>query len=73
MNYFEALELFELEPSASYEAIEARYRELSKRYHPDLQGGSPEKMAVVNVAYDVLKRQSSAVSTIITTGVPERQ
>ncbi len=71
MDYFRALELFELEPSAGDNAIEARYRELSKLYHPDTAGGSSEKMALVNVAYGILKRHSRAVSTIITTGVPD--
>lgn len=32
------------------ELIEGRYRELAKRYHPDLPGGSHEKMALLGQA-----------------------
>ena len=34
--------------------IKDRKRQLAKRYHPDLQGGSAQKMALVNDAADVL-------------------
>src|SRR3546814_18233132 len=30
--------------------VEKRYRELSKKHHPDQAGGSPEKMAELNRA-----------------------
>ncbi len=36
------------------EVIKDRKRRLAKRYHPDLKGGSVQKMALVNDAADVL-------------------
>lgn len=47
-----------VDPSASDEEITAAYRRLARKYHPDLNGGSPEaeeKMKEVNTAYDLVR------------------
>jgi len=36
--------------------LKARYRDLSKRYHPDKEGGSLEKMQEINAEYDAVVR-----------------
>ena len=43
-----------LEPDASDDEVKAAYRRLAKKYHPDVNGGSPEaeaKMKEINAAY----------------------
>ena len=43
-----------LEPGASDDEVKAAYRGLAKKYHPDVNGGSPEaeaKMKEINAAY----------------------
>jgi curved DNA-binding protein CbpA len=47
-------------PTAEDFVIEAAYRALSKRYHPDRYGGSDahEKMSAINEAYEVLGNAS---------------
>lgn len=42
-----------IEKSATDEQIKTSYRELAKKYHPDV-GGDPEKMKELNVAYTTL-------------------
>ena len=62
-------EVLGLTPGASDDEIKAAYRKLAKKYHPDLNGGSPEaerKMKEVNDAYTYLiknKGQGSYGST----------
>jgi formylglycine-generating enzyme required for sulfatase activity len=48
--------ILEVPPGASQEALQASYRALCKKYHPDtrLPGASSEKMALLNEAYAVL-------------------
>ncbi len=44
--------------NATDEEVTAAYRRLARRYHPDLNGGSPEaeeKMKEVNTAYDLIR------------------
>jgi len=50
-------EVLGVQPDAPAEVIEAAYRALSKRYHPDARGPhvSSEKFARVTEAYDVLR------------------
>jgi DnaJ-class molecular chaperone len=50
----EALDILGLPRVVSYKDIKHRYKEISKRVHPDC-GGSSEEMAKVNEAYAILK------------------
>lgn len=55
---FEAMALMGLEPPVTLEMIKARYKELAKKHHPDLNGGcakSEELLKHVNMAYTILK------------------
>ncbi len=49
-----ALEVLELPVMVSYEDIKKRYRELSRRYHPDFNH-KEDKMRALNEAYALLK------------------
>ncbi|NPA73354.1 MAG: DnaJ domain-containing protein [Epsilonproteobacteria bacterium] len=49
-----ALKTLELAPFVSIKEIKDRYREMSKKYHPDICGDE-EKMSLINEAYEVLK------------------
>lgn len=54
----EALAIMGLEPPITLEGIKARYKELAKKHHPDLNGGcakSEEILKSVNMAYTILK------------------
>lgn len=56
-NYYEILEV---SPKASKDVIEAVYKQLAKKYHPDLQqgikrAGADTKMKEINLAYETLK------------------
>lgn len=53
-------------PSASDDEIKAAYRKLAKKYHPDLNQGSPQaeaKMKEVNEAYTVLIKRKNQTET----------
>jgi curved DNA-binding protein CbpA len=39
---------------APIEVIQAAYRSLARKYHPDKTGGTPEAMKSINAAYEVL-------------------
>src|SRR5262245_30234786 len=47
-------EILQVHPSAEPEVIESAYRRLARKYHPDL-GGSTERMAELNAAYEILR------------------
>ena len=50
-------------PNASDEEIKKAYRDLAKKYHPDLHPGDPEcerKMNEINAAYEQIKNPQSA-------------
>ena len=52
-----ALAMLNLGAFASFDDIKARYKELAKRYHPDLNGGSKvaeERLKLINRAYAFL-------------------
>lgn len=55
---FEALAIFGLEPPLDLEDIKQRYKELAKKYHPDLNNNDPkaeEQLKKINSSYTVLK------------------
>ncbi|MEM6811920.1 MAG: J domain-containing protein [Pseudomonadota bacterium] len=55
---FEALAIFGLEPPLTLDDIKVRYKELAKKYHPDVNQNDPkaeEALKQVNMAYTVLK------------------
>lgn len=55
---FEAMAIFGLEPPINLDKIKVRYKELAKKYHPDLNKDNPkaeEQLKKVNMAYTVLK------------------
>lgn len=60
-----ALEVLELEPPVTFTAIKARYKELAKRHHPDMNGGSTEaeeKLKEINEAYTILKNAFTSLT-----------
>ena len=58
MNYNDALILFGVSSKFTKEELKKRYLELSKKYHPDLNGDE-EMMKKVNMAYDILKNDEN--------------
>lgn len=55
---FEALALMGLVPPVTLDDIKTRYKELAKKYHPDLNKGceaSENKLKKINMAYTILK------------------
>jgi curved DNA-binding protein CbpA len=46
----------QVHPDAEPEVVDAAYRKLASKYHPDVNGSSDanERMATINAAYDVL-------------------
>lgn len=54
----EAMEVMELMPPLTLDGIKKKYKELAKRYHPDLNNNdkaAEEKLKSVNMAYTILK------------------
>lgn len=62
MSSSEALSFFSLKSDATQDEIKNRFRELSKKHHPDL-GGSEEMMKKVNDAYATLKKYKGSSSS----------
>ena len=54
-GFEKALKVLGLTPFVTYDEIKKRYRELSKKLHPDF-GGSAEDMDRLNRAYEFLKK-----------------
>ncbi|MDI6890592.1 MAG: DnaJ domain-containing protein [Thermodesulfovibrionales bacterium] len=48
--------ILQVSPAAEKEVIEAAYRKLAQKYHPDINksAGAEEKMKRINAAYEVL-------------------
>lgn len=56
--YQDPYKVLGVSPDASDEEIKKKYRELTKKYHPDLNPNNPEaakKMNEINAAYDQIK------------------
>lgn len=55
---FEALAIFGLEPPVDLKGIKTRYKELAKKYHPDMNRDDPgaeDLLKRINMAYTILK------------------
>ena len=55
---FEALTIMGLEPPITLDGIKSRYKELAKKYHPDLNPGdqkAEDLLKQINMAYTILK------------------
>ena len=55
----EALGVLGLDPPVQFDEIKDRYRDLAKRYHPDINGGckdAEERLKEINVAFHILKQ-----------------
>ncbi len=46
--------ILQVDPRAEPEVIRAAYRSLAQKYHPDIAGGSSERMVAINQAWSVL-------------------
>ena len=58
MNYddfIKAVELFGIISNMSKKDIKKRYLKLSKKYHPDMSGGSNEKFMELKKSYEILQ------------------
>ena len=63
--YQDPYKVLGVSPDASDEEIKKAYREMTKKYHPDLNPNDPsaaEKMNEVNAAYDQIKNGTAAHS-----------
>jgi curved DNA-binding protein CbpA len=47
--------VLQVDPEAEPEVVRAAYRSLAQKYHPDVSGGSHERMAALNGAWTVLR------------------
>lgn len=58
MNLKEAYSLFGLNESSSQEDVKKKYRELTKKYHPDLnkETGAEDKFKKINEAYEKIQK-----------------
>jgi DnaJ-domain-containing protein 1 len=55
---FQAMAIMGLEPPLTMKVIKTRYKELAKKHHPDVNGGSQESeelLKSINMAYTILK------------------
>lgn len=61
MNLNEAYKIFELTPKATDEEIKAKYKQLTKQYHPDInkEPGADDKFKQINAANDLLKTRNN--------------
>ena len=53
-EFEDAVESLELLSLTSKENVRKKYLKLSRRYHPDMDGGSTEKFQEVREAYEIL-------------------
>ncbi len=47
--------ILQVDPRAETEVIQAAYRTLARKYHPDVTGGSDDQMTALNNAWTVLR------------------
>jgi len=53
-EFEDAVESLELLSLTSKENVRKKYLKLSRRYHPDMEGGSTEKFQEIREAYEIL-------------------
>jgi len=53
-EFQKAVESLELISLRTKEDVRRKYLKLSRKYHPDMEGGSTEKFQEINKAYEVL-------------------
>jgi DnaJ-class molecular chaperone len=53
-EFQKAVETLELISLRTREDVRRKYLKLSKKYHPDMEGGSTEKFQEINKAYKIL-------------------
>ena len=46
--------VLQIDPEAEAEVVQAAFRSLARKYHPDVVGGSEERMVSINHAWSVL-------------------
>src|SRR4030042_5146704 len=56
-NFEDYYEILQVSPSAESEVIEAAYKKLAQKYHPDVNRSpmAADKMKKINIAHDVLR------------------
>ena len=54
-DFIKAVEIIGIISTMSKKDIKKRYLKLSKKYHPDVEGGSNEKFMELKKAYDTLQ------------------
>jgi curved DNA-binding protein CbpA len=65
--------VLQVDPEAEPEVVRAAYRSLAQKYHPDVLGGSQERMAALNGAWTVLRSpETRAAYDRARTGAPSR-
>ncbi|MBI2847030.1 MAG: DnaJ domain-containing protein [Chloroflexi bacterium] len=67
--------VLQVDPQAEMEVIQAAYRRLAAKYHPDVDSspGATEKMKLLNVAYEVLSHPEKRKAYDISGAGPRRQ
>lgn len=67
MNLQEAYKTLELKQSSSPEEIKQKYKELAKKYHPDINKdpNSTNKLKEINAAYDTLKSYNESPANFL--------
>lgn len=53
-EFEKALEILDITTRLTHSELKNRYRKLSKRYHPDMQGGDEKKFREINEAYKLV-------------------
>jgi DnaJ-class molecular chaperone len=54
-EFIKAVEMFGIISTMSKKDIKKRYLKLSKKYHPDMEGGSDEKFIQLKESYEILQ------------------
>jgi curved DNA-binding protein CbpA len=55
LTFADHYKVLQVDPEAEPEVVRAAYRSLAQKYHPDVRGGSQERMAALNGAWSVLR------------------